>query len=531
MVLKLTLFVTSDTHGHWVDRSDLNGVSMKDTATVLKNLQNQTHHPYLTIDLGDFIQGSGLASYYAQVHQDGSMFARAMNYLDYDYQLIGNHEFNFGNQYRNDILNQLEAKILAANTVNVATGMPEYGQAYDIVDIEGVKVGIIGITTSYIKHWEIAQNYEGLDFLDAFETAKKYVAILRPQVDLLILAYHGGLEKDLDTFQAIEPQTGENQGARMLQEIPGIDVLLTGHQHREIAQMVGQTSVIQPGYGGEYIGQIDITLDQGRVIKQSVKLHSVTKQDKVNKKLLEILEPEYSQGRTWLSHIIGNALIKSPTNDAFRARLFGHPFAELLNQLQLKETGAQFSGIAIVNDAFADFVGTITNEKLLLTYPFYNLIAKVAITGQDLKEVMEFNLKYFTFNQEGRLRVNPQKLNPKPQHYNYDLYSGFTSLVDLRQPFGQRVIQMTEEATGLPIQMDQTYTVAVSQYRSVGGGNYHWFSADKVISLSEIDIVSLIYKALEEFDPQEWDKINSNYKHMDFVNTFEIARDPLHIEE
>ena len=57
-------------------------------------------------------------------------------------------------------------------------------------------------------------------------------------MDVLILAYHGGFERDLDSFEPLEALTGENRGAEMLQGIPGLDVLLTGHQHRVICKQV-----------------------------------------------------------------------------------------------------------------------------------------------------------------------------------------------------------------------------------------------------------------------------------------------------
>lgn len=531
MPFELSLFVTSDTHGFWLKHPDNQDISMRDTGQTLLNLQDTCPYPYLTIDLGDFIQGSGLATYFSQVCQDGSMFARAMNFLNYDYQLIGNHEFNFGQTYRDRIFNQLDSQILAANTVDEVTGQVHYGKAYDIIEIEGYRIGIIGITTSYIKHWELAKNYQGLDFLDAFETAKYYVGLVRPQVDLLILAYHGGFEKDLETFQPIEPQTGENQGARMLEEIEGIDILLTGHQHRQIASHSKGVAVIQPGYAGELIARIDIKINDDKQVICNPSLIPIQKQATFHEGWHQVLQPDLQEGQAWLSHVIGNAQIVSPTSDAFKARLYGHPYAEMLNQIQLKETGADFSGIAIVNDAFADFQGPITNEKLLDAYPFYNLIAKVQVSGQDLKEIMEFNLKYFTFNKEGQLRVNPRKLDPKPQHYNYDLYSGFHCLVDLSQDFGNRVVKLTDEKTGQELDPDRLYTVAVSQYRSVGGGNYHWFNQDKVLSISEVDIATLIYQALETYSGQDWAKLNKTYQHMDFMEKYEISENPLSLEE
>lgn len=526
----ITILVTSDTHGQWVDRHDQGGRSLRDTAEKISQVNAEADHPVLTIDLGDFIQGSTLATY-LQKTRDGSFFARVMNAIGYDYQIIGNHEFNFGADYRDHILAQLKAKVLSANIVDAKTLEPVYGQPYDIIEIQGIRIGIIGVTTSYIKNWELPRNYQGLDFLDAFTTTQKYVEYLRPQVDIVIVAYHGGVEKDLTTFEAIEPQTGENQGARMLQEIPGIDVLLTGHQHRLIAEVVGDTVVIQPGFGGESLGQVDLVFEGKTIVDKRVVLHPVTKGARHNPAIEAAMAPDFQAVQEWLGRVIGRADLAAPTTDAFLARMQGHPFAEFLNQLQLRETGAQYSGVAIVNDAFKDFIGPITNEKLLLSYPFFNLIATVELTGQDLKAIMEFNLRYFILNKAGQVRVNPRRLHPKPQHYNYDLYSGFKTLVDLTQPFGNRVIAMIDEATGDSLKADETYRVAVSQYRSVGGGHFHWFTPEKVKAISRIDIAKLMYQALENFTPADWQAINQHYRHLDFIPEVPIAPSPMSLVE
>lgn len=529
---KISMFVTSDTHGQWVSRADYHQLSLLDTAMTLHHHRQACDHPTLTIDLGDFIQGSGLATYFNQERKDGTMFARVMNAMQYDAQLIGNHEFNFGPDYRNHILEQISAPILAANIVDEATGQPVYGQPYRIFDIDGTKVGILGVTTSYIKHWELPKNYQGLEFPDAFETVKAYVHQLRPQVDILVVAYHGGFEKDLITFEPIEPQTGENQGARMIEDIEGIDILLTGHQHRHLAGHTRGVTYLQPGYGGEYIGQIDLEISDDHHLEQA-HAHLIPVKDKQDYApwLKAALDPDFTEGKQWLQFVIGHAPIQSSTDVPFEARLFGHPYAEFLNQIQLKHTGAQFSGVAIVNDAFAKFTGEIRQETLLEAYPFYNLISTVRLTGQDLFDIMEYNMEYFSWTPHGQLRINPKKLDPKPQHYNLDLYSGFTSVVDLTQAFGHRVIDLVDEMTGESLDRDKEYIVAVSQYRAVGGGNYHWFKEDKIIDISEIDIATLIKTQLDTFDASDWEKINQAYQHIVFVNEPFLSQDPMNPED
>ena len=529
---KISIFVTSDTHGQWIEREDYHGLSLIDTAMTLKNLRDTCDHPTLTIDLGDFIQGSGLATYYSQERKDGTMFAKVMNALTYDVQLMGNHEFNFGMAYRQRIFEQLNAPILAANIIDERTGQPYYGQPFRIFERSGIKIGVLGVTTSYIKHWELPENYKGLDILDAYETTKKYVEELRPQVDILCVAYHGGFEKDLATFEAIEPLTGENQGAQMIESIPGIDILLTGHQHRQLAGMSRGVVYLQPGYGGEFIGRIDIELDnEGQVINMTPTNIPVLDKQVAAKWLHTALEPEYSEGRRWLQTSIGYSKIQSPTNNPFEARLYGHPYAELLNQIQLQETGAQFSSVAIVNDFFSHLVGEVTQEKLLQIYPFFNLIATVKVTGQDLYDIMEHNMTYFSWTPTGELRINPSKLDPKPQHYNLDLYSGFTSVIDLTQPFGYRVIELMDEKTGKAIEREQEYLVAVSQYRAVGGGNYLNYSEDKILNISDVDIASRLKEKLNQLTPEDWHTINHHYQHIQLVHQPTLSNSPEDISD
>lgn len=512
---EISIIMTSDTHGYWLDIPGKPNQSLRQTAATVKRLKNQAH-PSIAIDLGDFIQGSSFATYCSQVANDGTVFARAMNEIGYDLHVMGNHEFNFGFDYRNRILDELQAPIVVSNIVSSDSEQPIFDKAYQILNVEGIKVGVIGTTTHYIPHWELPEHYKGITFKDAFETTQYYARILRPQVDVLVVAYHGGYEKDLSSFEPLEDLTGENQGALMLQEIPEIDVLLTGHQHRHINQKVGNAWTIQPGYAGEYVAEVKLTLQDGKIVNMDGKLHqsSLTPAEKT---FNHVLLPELTEGEEWLKTTIGVAPLNYVTDDVFEARLKGHPYTELLNQLQLKETGADFSAIALINDGFTKFRGPVTNELLLETYPYYNRIAKVEVSGQDLYDVMEYNLEYLVLDDQGAASVNPDYVYPKPRHYNYDLYSGLKAVVDLSQLPGERVQQLIHEKTNQPIQRDQLYTLALSQYRAVGGGDFKTFTSDKIIHISEVDIASLLREALSSYPEEEWARINQNYQHIEWV--------------
>lgn len=520
------LIVTSDTHGHWLNRPENPDASLFNTATRIQELKDKESDVSLTIDLGDFIQGSSFATYLSQERNDGKVIARAMNAIGYDYQLIGNHEFNFGQSYRNEIIEEIDAQILVSNIIDEETNESFLGKPYDIIERNGINIGIVGVTTSYIPNWELPANYSGLRFVDAFESAKHYVDIVRPQVDLLILAYHGGFERDLVTNEALEELTKENQGSQMLSGIEGVDVLLTGHQHREISQLVNSTYVIQPGSVGEIVSEIEITLDSNhKVVEMTGELHH-TESCPADEALRQVMEPEITEGQDWLSTVLGVAPLKQTATSPLQARVDGHPFIELLNQIQFEETQADFSAVALVNDAFVNFHGEITNEILLKSYPFYNLISKVNITGEDLYNVLEFDLEYFVVNDDGLIEVNQDYIIPKAKHYNYDLYSGMTTIVDITQPFGQRVKGIINSNTGQLINKQATYSVALSQYRSVGGGNFKWFTKDKIESISTVDIATLIKAALKDYTKEKWDQINTDYQHVAWQPIVNIS-DPL----
>lgn len=509
----IRLIVTSDTHAHWLNRPDNPNQSLLNTAGLIQDLQAKDADISLTIDLGDFMQGSSFATYLNQKQSDGRVLARAMNAINYDYQLIGNHEFNFGQAYRDQVLKALDAQLLLSNIIDDQTNQVFIGKPYDIIEKDGIKVGIVGVTTSYIPHWELPKHYEGLSFVDAYESAKYYVDIVRPQVDLMILAYHGGFERDIESGRALEELTKENQAYEMLVGIEGVDVLLTGHQHRELNQQSGQTWIIQPGYAGELVGEIEVEIDSHKALNIQGQLHR-TDESVIKKNLLEIMEPEISLADEWLNKVIGQAPLKQVTNSEFEARMFGHPYIEFINQIQLDATGADFSGVALINDAFNQFHGPITHEVLLKSYPYFNLIAKVNVSGEDLYHIMSYNFEYFSLDEDNNLIINPEYIEPKARHYNFDLYSGIQTTVDMTKNVGERIVQIIDEKTGQAIDKNKNYSLAVSQYRAVGGGDFVWFNQSKIESITEIDIASLMIEALSSYNTEKWDSINNNYRHI-----------------
>ncbi len=516
---KIHLLYTSDMHGFWINRLDDAEHSLLNTASALKQLKKQYEsmgEEVLLIDLGDFIQGADFSTYLNQINDNGLVLAEAMNHIGYDYQVIGNHEFNYGLPYLNSILTNLNAVILSNNILSREAEETYFGRPYEIKEIAGVKIGIVGTTTHYIPNWEIPVHYQGLLFKDAFETTKSIVEEIRPLVDIVIVAYHGGFERDLSTGEPLEALTGENQGYQMLAEIDGIDCLITGHQHRLINERFNHSVAIQPGYAGRAIGHIMFEVEEQQLVSMLSELIDANHYPQ-DKDLLQKIEPEITNANEWLNKSLGIAPLMISSHDIFMARVQGTPFVEMINQIQLKVTGADFSATTLINEHYKKFTGTITQQTLLHAYPYHNLIAIVRVTGEELYDIMTFNLKYVTLNHSGKLVVNPDYIHPKPKHYNWDMYTGLRAIVNMHLPEQDRVIALIDERTNDPIDPTKYYTLAISQYRAVGGGDYHWFNESKIIEMTDKDIASLIPEALDKFTEEEWTEINTNYSHIKWI--------------
>ncbi|MBA1393866.1 bifunctional metallophosphatase/5'-nucleotidase, partial [Lactobacillus sp. XV13L] len=264
---------------------------------------------------------------------------------------------------------------------------------------------------------------------------------LQKQADIIVVAYHGGFERDLQTNEPTETLTGENEGSQLLQEVPGIDALVTGHQHRALATTVHGIPITQPGYQGRYVGEIDIEVNsQKQIINQQAQLHEVEPAD-LEPALQHLAAPLQQEVQTWLDQILGQVNGDMTIDNPLQARLHHHPYLEFINQVQMQATNTDIAGTALFNDNIRGFNHDVILRNILTSYPFANTLAVEVITGAELKAALEQAASYFAF-EEGQVQVAATFLKPKVQHYNYDVYSGIDYEFDLRQPVGHRVVKL-----------------------------------------------------------------------------------------
>lgn len=513
--MELTILATSDLHGYilptnFTERNMDLPFGAARIAMKMKELQSQAKGPVLKIENGDFIQGSPLSYYVRKNEQHGAKaIIDVLNDIQYDASIIGNHEFNYGIDYLASAIASYNHPVLAANIENEA-GEVAFGQPYMISEKDGVKIAVLGMVTQYIPHWEQPETIRGLRFKSIVETAKAYVPKLREEADVVIVAYHGGFERDLVTGEPTEALTGENEGYALLHEVEGIDALITGHQHREIATKVNGVPVIQPGFRGAFLGEITLTIEEkaGKptVIDSQARIHS-TENVPTDNTIIEKIADLSEEVEIWLDQTLGEVTGDMTIKDPNAARLTEHPYVEFINKVQMDASGADISLTSLFNNDGRGFGTMITMRDVLTNYIYPNTLAVLKISGQDLKMALEQTATYFII-ENGEVVFNPKYIEPKPQYYNYDMYEGIEYAIDLTKAMGERVTSLTYQ--GKAVVDTDTLQVVMNQYRGVGGGNYQMFTADKIIKEIPVDMTELISDYLRKH-PKITAETNNNF--------------------
>src|SRR5690606_10210943 len=323
----------------------------------------------------------------------------------------------------------------------------------------------------------------GLTFTDAFETTKEWVkkihAIEKP--DILAVSYHGGFEADIETGELTEKLTGENQGYRICQEIEGIDLLLTGHQHRALVGEINGVPIIQPSFNGQAIGKITLTLtkteNKWKITESKPDLVFVDEMD-VDESSVQLIEEYERKTQEWLDNPIGHVQGNMTIDDPFQARVKEHPLIEFINKVQMDASKVSISSTALFNNVTKGFPSMITMRDIVSSYIYPNTLTVIRITGKDMKQALERSASYFMIK-NGEVTINPSFTTPKPQHYNYDMWEGIDYIFDVSKPIGERVVHLTFQ--GEVVQPDKEYDVVMNNYRAGGGGEYSMFKDKPII--------------------------------------------------
>lgn len=488
----IKIIVTTDIHGNifptnYTAIDQIAPFGLSRIATAIKEYRK--NDDIILIDNGDSYQGTPLLTYAQKFEPNRTNpMAEAFNLLNYDYLNYGNHDFNYGKESVLKFTQENKATLLTSN-LTIDGKVPGQTQ---IIEHKGKKIALIGVLTQYIPNWEQPDHVKDMTFQNAYETLKSEVARVKDSVDIVAALYHGGLERDPQTAVPTERLTGENQGYEMT-SIEGLDLLITGHQHRSLIEIINDVLVTQCTFKGQEF--VEITISDQDI---SAKIIDSSTFEPDNEFLSHFTDLN-DKTQVWLDQTVGrlsegNLIIE----DEFDARLHKHPLVSLVNQIQIERSGAQLASTALFNGV-TGFNQNITMRDLVNTYLYPNTAVVKKISGKGLLEMLEFSANYFAINEEGNISYSPEFDLPKPQHYNYDMVDGLDYTIKVSNPRGQRILNPTFQ--GKEVQDDDVFTLVVNNYRAMGGGNYGMVAEAETIQEIQEDMVDTIMNYFMENDP------------------------------
>ena len=488
----LTVLFTSDMHGHVLPFDDLrdrpSDGSVAQVASLVARLRGASSR-LVVLDGGDAIEGTPLG-YYAIAAAGASGIdptIAAMNLVGYDAAVLGNHEFNFGLDVLRRSVSQSRFPWLGANLSGCDQA---HLSARDelLVERGGIKVGILGLTNPNVPHWDPPSHWAGLVFEDPVPVALAHLPSLRARADVVILVVHSGFERDLET--GARNDTDSENFAYRLAQLPGIDLLLTGHTHRAIPpRALGRTIVAQPGRWAEFVTRVDLELArEGSSWKVTGwRGENVpTRGEPADPDVVAAVSGEEAKTKAELARPLGE--LTAPLN-VTSIPIGDDPSVDLIHAVQLEASGAQLSLAASLGSHVEFAAGPLTPRLAYALYPYPNTLLVVRLTGRQLKDVLEHAVRGWT-GVECAGGCTLQR-DPDLPPYNYDTLEGGTYLVDPTSPVGQRVRGL--RVNGAQVGPDDTFTVAINSYRAAGGGGFpHLATAPRVIEIARpmVDLIT-----------------------------------------
>ena len=498
---RIRLLATSDVHGYiypydYADQSEAE-YGLARLNTLITSLRDENT---LLIDNGDILEGSPISFYHFHEHKDDvSPMTKVLDAMEYDFINLGNHDFNYGEEVLLRHLDHMHAPLLTNNVIY--KGKP-LGLTYAVQELAGKKVVLFGVVTHYIPNWEKKQNIKHFRFPDALETAKKTVELIRrlEKPDYVIGVYHGGFERDLKTGMATEELTGENQGYEMLRQIQGLDVLITGHQHRSLAGSAFGTVYTQTADKGLELACIDIYTDTGLIEPRLLRADTPA-----DAELEALVQAEEDECQVWLDQPLGETKTDLAVRDEFDARLHKSPLISFINHVQMEATGAQLAGTALFLGA-SGFGRSITMRNLVSTYVYPNTLTVKKVNGRILKEYLEKCAEFWTVKGE-QIAVSARYEYPKPQHYNYDMLDGVSYDIRVSNDIGSRIENLTWQ--GEPVTEDMEFTLVINNYRAAGGGDFYMLKDAPTVKVYTSDMVEVLAEYIMTHKVIDFEPVNN----------------------
>ena len=470
--VNIKILGTSDIHGRVVpwsygaDVEDKSG-SYAQIATYVKDVRKNNKNVVL-VEVGDAIQDNQVDVFAKdKKYYKDHPIPKVLNEMKYDVFVLGNHEFNFGMKALDEILKDIKAKKLTANFYYKKNDK-RYIDATTIIEKDGVKLGIIGLSTPMsAKFEEDTGNLKDMKFTSPTEEARTQVEKLKAKgVDAIIVIAHMGIENENKI-----PDTGMRD---VINAVDGIDVVIAGHMHKDVpSETIKNTLITEPHRYGTVVSEVDLTFDindkkEVKLVKKESKTVPV-KELEADKKIAEIYKPYHEKLRELNNVVIGqteNEMVPQETKHGVSAAFSKDTgLSSFINDVEQHYSGADVVTFSFDHQKARMNKGDIKKKDIIFNYRYAGGDVTVyEMTGKQLKEYMEWSANYFDTIQPGDTEYRYNAERKKSKYVTYDIFGGVNYKIDLRNPKGSKIVDLTL-ADGKPVTDDMKLKVGMNSYR------------------------------------------------------------------
>jgi 2',3'-cyclic-nucleotide 2'-phosphodiesterase (5'-nucleotidase family) len=254
----VSIFHTTDLHGRILPTSTYEGLDdvggFARCATAIRQWRRESPHS-ITVDVGDVVQGTAVS-----LESGGLLMVELFNRLGYDAWTLGNHDFDWGSEKLEAMLEKSTAPVLTANLARGAAAPGGFVGAWrkvlpwTIREAGGFRIGLIGLITPGLPYWLPSDMLGGTSATDPAEALKATVAQVRAEkVDAVVVMGHMGWRFNDDYANPVRS---------ILRDVEGVDVYLAGHSHQnQPSWALHGVLCSQASYHGIHCGRIDLTFD------------------------------------------------------------------------------------------------------------------------------------------------------------------------------------------------------------------------------------------------------------------------------
>jgi len=343
-----------------------------------------------------------------------------------------------------------------------------YIDATTIIEKDGVKLGIIGLSTPMsAKFEEDTGNLKDMKFTSPTEEARTQVEKLKAKgVDAIIAVTHMGIDNENNI-----PDTGMRD---VINAVDGIDVVIAGHMHKDVpSETIKNTLITEPHRYGTVVSEVDLTFDindkkEVKLVKKESKTVPV-KALEADKKIVEIYKPYHEKLRELNNVVIGqteNEMVPQETKHGVSAAFSKDTgLSSFINDVEQHYSGADVVTFSFDHQKARMDKGDIKKKDIIFNYRYAGGDVTVyEMTGKQLKEYMEWSANYFDTIQPGDTEYRYNAERKKSKYVTYDIFGGVNYKIDLRNPKGSKIVDLTL-ADGKPVTDDMKLKVGMNSYR------------------------------------------------------------------